>query len=165
MDNELKPCPFCGQMPSWVTLPQGFGPLCKPSNFVLHPFAVPVLASCRLAGGRFTLAEWNTRPGEDALRARIAELETACNGQRRAEYDADEMRRALQHVRAVLSRGRTVGHDHQQAALDAENFIIGLSESDDEELDAICSKCGQRMEHVRPGKWQCDCQARTVTHD
>ena len=44
----------------------------------------------------------------------------------RAEYDANELRRALQHVRGLLAGGRTVGHDHTQAALKAENFIIDL---------------------------------------
>jgi hypothetical protein len=44
----------------------------------------------------------------------------------RAEYDADEMRNMLRIVRGKLASGRAVGNDWQQAALDAENFIIEL---------------------------------------
>lgn len=44
----------------------------------------------------------------------------------RAQYDAEELRRALRHVRGLLAGGRTVGHDWQKAALDAENFILNL---------------------------------------
>ena len=45
---------------------------------------------------------------------------------RRYQYDAEEMRKAFWHVRGLLAGGRTVGHDWQKAALNAENFILDL---------------------------------------
>ena len=45
---------------------------------------------------------------------------------RRYQYDAEELRRALDHVRGLLANGRTVGHDHTAWALAAENFLIDL---------------------------------------
>jgi|WetSurMetagenome_2_1015567.scaffolds.fasta_scaffold19916_5 hypothetical protein len=45
---------------------------------------------------------------------------------RRYQYDAEELRKALRHVQGLLGSGRIVGHDWQQAALNAENFIIDL---------------------------------------
>lgn len=43
-----------------------------------------------------------------------------------AQYDANDLRTALKLVREKLARGRTVGANWRQAALDAENFIIDL---------------------------------------
>jgi len=65
--SGLKPCPFCGEMPkvnNWewmgITDKRCF---CDNEN-------CPVYLSKTIA-----IDDWNTRPLEDALRARIAELE------------------------------------------------------------------------------------------
>ena len=47
---------------------------------------------------------------------------------RRAEYNANEDRRALEWARGILAQGRTTGNHWQKAALAAENFIIAWQE-------------------------------------
>ena len=57
--SELKPCPFCG------------------SNDIVYEEALSV-TYCNDCGGELDEgfgSDWNTRPIEDALNARIAELE------------------------------------------------------------------------------------------
>lgn len=67
MSEELKPCPFCG---SHATIRQNF-----------HGFYVECdNIDCRAVGSwdlgaSGAIEKWNTRPLEDALRARVAELE------------------------------------------------------------------------------------------
>ena len=60
MSEESRPCPFCG----------GEAHECLDNHFdCLNP-------GCPMAGARaIPLENWNTRPIEDALTARIAELE------------------------------------------------------------------------------------------
>ena len=55
MSEELKPCPFCGE------------------PVVFNKFAEKVV--CEDCGATIYSDYWNTRPIEDALNARIAELE------------------------------------------------------------------------------------------
>ena len=64
MSEELRPCPFCG----------GEAHECLDNHFdCLNP-------GCPMAGARaIPLENWNTRPIEDALTARIAELEGFIN--------------------------------------------------------------------------------------
>ena len=67
MSEELKPCPFCGGMPKvndW-TLKGITDKRCFCDNE-----KCPVYLSKTIA-----IDDWNTRPIEDALNARIAELE------------------------------------------------------------------------------------------
>ena len=67
MSEELKPCPFCGGMPKvndW-TLKGITDKRCFCDNE-----KCPVYLSKTIA-----IDNWNTRPIEDALNARIAELE------------------------------------------------------------------------------------------
>ena len=75
MNEELKPCPFCGR--SDVIFNQ--------DTDIVH---------CRWCGGVYDSlflcdASWNTRPIEDALNARIAELER--RAARAKELLQDEM--------------------------------------------------------------------------
>ncbi len=58
--SELKPCPFCGAMPEKLRT----GYMCS-------------TLGCALQENTVSEKEWNTRPIEDALTARIAELEAA----------------------------------------------------------------------------------------
>lgn len=58
MSEELRPCPFCGAMPEKLRT----GYMCS-------------TLGCALQENTVSEKEWNTRPIEDALRARIAELE------------------------------------------------------------------------------------------
>jgi len=64
--GELKPCPFCGSKNTTldyfeISCPQELG----------------TLVLCGDCGSYSTVDRWNTRPIEDALNARIAELEAA----------------------------------------------------------------------------------------
>jgi hypothetical protein len=64
--EELRPCPFCG------TLPQA-------NTWTLHGISETRYfcpnPECPLSVRTVTLEEWQTRPIEDELRKRIAELE------------------------------------------------------------------------------------------
>jgi len=57
--SELKPCPFCGKMPK-----------VEPNGDCYCDYYI-----CPMAPDSYMPKDWNTRPIEDALRARIAELE------------------------------------------------------------------------------------------
>lgn len=62
MDDELRPCPFCGH---------------PPKHFGSHaPWVVACdNPDCQCQANADYVGAWNTRPVEDALRARVAELE------------------------------------------------------------------------------------------
>ena len=64
--SELKPCPFCGS-----EQPQDS----KDDGNVPYEFGMS--RSCNSCSAAVNLG-WNTRPIEDALRKRIAELEEEC---------------------------------------------------------------------------------------
>ena len=59
MGEKLKPCPFCGKMPE-----------VEPNGDCYCDYYI-----CPMAPDSYMPKDWNTRPIEDALRARIAELE------------------------------------------------------------------------------------------
>jgi hypothetical protein len=75
--TDLKPCPFCGAMPIVET----FSESCfdKPIEEGGKLVDVGRLQTCvcvnRHYVGRMLMTEWNRRPIEDALSARVAELE------------------------------------------------------------------------------------------
>jgi len=58
MNEELRPCPFCGAMPEKLRT----GYMCS-------------TLGCALQENTVSEKEWNTRPIEDELQSRIAELE------------------------------------------------------------------------------------------
>ena len=66
--NELKPCPFCGGKAEEDTHIGGV--ICE--NYCTNPNTFD-------GGGGVWTADWNTRPIEDALNARIAKLEAENN--------------------------------------------------------------------------------------
>ena len=74
--SELKPCPFCGAMPTKLN-----------SRYTCSTFG------CALQENTVSAKEWNTRPIEDALNARIAELEAVQRwipvSERLPEFDQD----------------------------------------------------------------------------
>ena len=64
--GELRPCPFCGTLPqanAWI-----FRGISETRYFCPNQ-------ECPLSVRTVTLEQWNRRPIEDALNARIAELE------------------------------------------------------------------------------------------
>ena len=65
--SELKPCPFCN-----------IPPASKTSKIDGKEYYSCLVADCP-NGSWLTADEWNTRPIEDALTARIAELEAENN--------------------------------------------------------------------------------------
>lgn len=72
--SELKPCPFCGPESE-------------------HD------CSCEI---HISVVKWNTRPIEDALAKRIAELEDKGRFARRGDFDDDRTRLELRHRIAEL---------------------------------------------------------------
>jgi len=92
MSEELRPCPFCGEMPkvnNWtlkgITDKRCF---CDNEN-------CPVYLSKTIA-----IDDWNTRPIEDALTARIAELELRLDVYNSNMYDVvvDENAKANKRI-------------------------------------------------------------------
>lgn len=85
--GELKPCPFCGTLPqanAWI-----FRGISETRYFCPNQ-------ECPLSVRTVTLEEWNTRPIEDALNARIAELELRLDVYNGNMYDVvvDELDKA-----------------------------------------------------------------------
>jgi len=83
MSEILRPCPFCGTLPqanAWI-----FRGISETRYFCPNQ-------ECPLSVRTVTLEEWNTRPIEDALRLRIAELEAEVTELKpyRDGYDAYE---------------------------------------------------------------------------
>jgi hypothetical protein len=67
--GELKPCPFCGKEPK-PTMSECI----DEHDWDGEPYYYCPAPECPTSG-YYTFDEWNTRPIEDALNARIAELE------------------------------------------------------------------------------------------
>ena len=97
--SELKPCPFCGNEP----VVEGNLVACNNLNCPTHDnyWTDPMI---------FTCDQWNTRPIEDELQARIAELEAAQRwipvSERLPELDQD--------VLAAVEGDIVTGHFYQQ---------------------------------------------------
>ena len=78
--SELKPCPFCGKMPE-----------VEPNGDCYCDYYI-----CPMAPDSYMPKDWNTRPIEDELRSRIAELEeqvwdlNLANEKLESAYFADE---------------------------------------------------------------------------
>ena len=71
MSEELRPCPFCGTLPranTWI-----FRGISETRYFCPNQ-------ECPLSVRAVTLERWNSRPIEDELQKRIAELEEAIKG-------------------------------------------------------------------------------------
>ena len=71
MSEELKPCPFCGEQHKWIDCESTEGH-CKVLE-CHHLYIVNEAYDEDQLSRRTAL--WNTRPIEDALRARVEELE------------------------------------------------------------------------------------------
>lgn len=70
MSDKPKPCPFC----EWI--PEQFGHDIiqgKAQETIIHPYSDEHY--CPIGGLVFPVEYWNKRPLEDALRARIEQLE------------------------------------------------------------------------------------------
>ena len=99
--NALKPCPFCGKMPEVAD-----DGVCRCNN-----------KSCSMAPYWYLPKYWNIRPIEDALHARIAELEALVNvseglyeriyeqAARIAELEAENIRLGIEYQRMRLALG------------------------------------------------------------
>ena len=61
MSEELKPCPFCGRTPN--------------PDWTDESYIECTNRKCSLYGYGMSTGDWNTRPIENALNKRIAELE------------------------------------------------------------------------------------------
>lgn len=64
MSEELKPCPFCGEIPRVLIYTAG-------AKYIDHD----CLGIDKHSTAMIKIEDWQKRPIEDALRARIAELE------------------------------------------------------------------------------------------
>jgi hypothetical protein len=107
--SELKPCPFCGTLPqanAWI-----FRGISETRYFCPNQ-------ECPLSVRTVTLEEWNTRPIEDALNARIAELEAA-----RRWIPVGE--RLPEEKQSVLALDRTGTAYHWEYSKCLSNIFVG----------------------------------------
>ena len=74
MSEKIKNCPFCGQQPK-ETKYREFGK--NPREYFLYHCPNEECPSYFTKPGSMTAEDWDNRPIEDALNARIAELEGA----------------------------------------------------------------------------------------
>jgi len=71
MSEELRPCPFCGgELPVHYTVMKN-----QYVQLISCPDCNATVVSTKFRSDRDALAIWQNRPIEDALNARIAELE------------------------------------------------------------------------------------------
>ena len=94
--SELKPCPFCGGEAFYIK--------------IMGNYEKPHEIYCSKCNGAITegrsekqvVTNWNTRPIEDALHARIAELEEENDRLQDAWFVEDEMR-VSEHANYLLN--------------------------------------------------------------
>ena len=96
--GELKPCPFCGE------------------PVVFNKFAEKVV--CEDCGATIYSDYWNTRPIEDALNARIAELEAA-------QRWIPVSERLPEEKQSVLALDRTGTAYHWEYSRSLSNIFVG----------------------------------------
>ena len=77
MSEALKPCPFCEKTASVINCPEEWNEGAVVVACDSCGGSAPVVFGVKDDPNPHARALWNTRPIEDALRARIAELETA----------------------------------------------------------------------------------------
>ena len=105
MSEELRPCPFCGEMP--VT----------ENNLVACANkSCPTYDNYWTDPQILTIEQWNTRPVEDALNKRIADLD--------AENAELKERVAMLDVTAVYKSLGEMGYIEQVTNLKAENAAL-----------------------------------------
>ena len=87
--SELKPCPFCGKEPA-----------------IDNNFAICVNDDCELSDYWSGLEDcsWNTRPIEDALTARIAELEAERRWRVVADGELPELGKEVIFYDSIMER-------------------------------------------------------------
>lgn len=91
MSEGLKPCPFCGKKAS-IQDCSYFGSTPMWSAMCDNPKCFAYTEAFKTK--KEAVECWNSRPAEEALQKRIAELET----------ERDRMREALEHVVKLLDR-------------------------------------------------------------
>jgi len=105
MSEELRPCPFCGAMPDNERGVVRYDP-----GVICHT------KGCLLECRWFPIDDWNTRPIEDALNKRIADLD--------ADNAELKERVAMLDVTAVYKSLGEMGYIEQVANLKAENAVL-----------------------------------------
>lgn len=133
---DAKPCPFCGNE--------------RVDTFATHtPHAY---VHCQVCTGRSILSQWNTRPIEDALAARIAELEAQVQrltmdleyeqGEREAaEAALGKLPGENEDLRVALHAAEMRIHDYASGVA-IQEMAARIGEMEAElEGDATCSYC------------------------
>jgi hypothetical protein len=101
MDNNLKPCPFCGSDAELITKHKALAYFIECSNTMCT-------ASERADTAEEVFTSWNTRPIEDALRAEINALNTLYRNSQ-DDYavlsgDRDKLRTEVDQLKGDLLR-------------------------------------------------------------
>ena len=112
--NKLKPCPFCGKMPEVY-------------EFNRRKYYGCGRDECYTAGfnGTVTKSIWNTRPIEDNLRKRIAELETKIR--HNALWQASEDSEERAHLeKLVPDLKKRIAELEAELGKDVDLTIVGL---------------------------------------
>ena len=133
--SELKPCPFCGSKAITTTF-------IDPDDFEYMPIEVndcDAEVTCKnercINGWWLSPKDWNTRPIEDALHARITELEAENAGlkERVAMLDVNSVYKSLGEMGYIEQTNRL----HTSIA-ESESTIEQLIEAGKRLLDSLC---------------------------
>jgi len=116
MDEELKPCPFCNDRATLFTKNKEFAYIIECDNeWCLASMQGKTIGSI--------IANWNNRPCEDALQARIAELEE------RIEYANDLLIKRDEIEDTLLKRSERAESDYKLLERSVDEMGVSLDKT------------------------------------
>ena len=136
MSEELRLCPFCGEMP----IGQDDRYMCS-------------TLGCVMQENTISAKDWNTRPIEDALTARIAELEAEID-QLTAHSDIERQddKSPNDTQSSTIVYGKEDSEVQESEATSCK--FCGSNKSDRRMNSIVCSGCGRKIGNVAPPEVQ-----------
>lgn len=135
--SEMKPCPFCGE--------QVFPPLASSLD--------DGYTRCGLCGAKMQHRRWQTRPIEDELRKRIAELKELLDTESQLSnqfylllVDNPKSKKLADDLIEAL---RINGKEVQESEATSCKFC-GSNKSDIRMNSIVCTSCGRKIGNIAP---------------